>query len=160
MPFSEDLVAAYYCAIDPATPARVRGILLAALAYFVLPFDAVPDILAGIGFADDMTVLAAAIAAVSAHILPAPQGTAARMPSTSRRPPPAADACAIACRRPCRRKIPAGGRTRHRIAASLRDERITARRPAGVTIFSSIFWAFSALAERLGIRLQCLGFTK
>jgi uncharacterized membrane protein YkvA (DUF1232 family) len=36
MPFVEDLVAAYYCALDPATPMRVRGILLAALAYFIL----------------------------------------------------------------------------------------------------------------------------
>jgi uncharacterized membrane protein YkvA (DUF1232 family) len=70
VPFSEDLVAAYYCALDPATPHRVRGILLAALAYFVLPFDAVPDILAGIGFADDVTILVAAISAVGAHIAP------------------------------------------------------------------------------------------
>jgi uncharacterized membrane protein YkvA (DUF1232 family) len=70
VPFSEDLVAAYYCALDPATPHRVRGILLAALAYFVLPFDTVPDILAGIGFADDVTILLAAISAVGAHIAP------------------------------------------------------------------------------------------
>ncbi|HET7714505.1 MAG TPA: YkvA family protein [Bauldia sp.] len=70
IPFSEDLVAAYYCALDPQTPHRVRGILLAALAYFVLPFDAVPDILAGAGFADDVTILVAAISAVRAHIAP------------------------------------------------------------------------------------------
>lgn len=70
VPFAEDLVSAYYCALDPATPHRVRGVLLAALAYFVLPFDGVPDILAGLGFADDMTVLVAAISAVSAHIRP------------------------------------------------------------------------------------------
>lgn len=70
IPFSEDLVAAYYCALDPQTPHRVRGILLAALAYFVLPFDTVPDILAGIGFADDVTILAAAISSVAAHITP------------------------------------------------------------------------------------------
>jgi uncharacterized membrane protein YkvA (DUF1232 family) len=70
VPFSEDLVAAYYCALDPATPHRVRGVLLAALAYFVLPFDAVPDIIAGAGFADDVTILVAAISAVRAHIAP------------------------------------------------------------------------------------------
>src|ERR1051326_5699983 len=35
LPFVEDLVAAYYCALDPATPMRVRGVLLAALAYFI-----------------------------------------------------------------------------------------------------------------------------
>src|SRR5262245_53110926 len=37
VPFVEDLVAAYYCALDPATPMRVRGMLLAAIAYFILP---------------------------------------------------------------------------------------------------------------------------
>ncbi len=42
VPFVEDVVAAYYCALDPATPMRVRGMLLAALAYFILPFDPSP----------------------------------------------------------------------------------------------------------------------
>jgi uncharacterized membrane protein YkvA (DUF1232 family) len=70
IPFADDLVAAYYCALDPATPHRVRVVLLGALAYFVLPFDAVPDLLAGIGFSDDITVLAATIALVRAHITP------------------------------------------------------------------------------------------
>ncbi|PTM96359.1 YkvA family protein [Mycoplana dimorpha] len=68
VPFSRDLVAAYYCALDPTTPTRVRGILLAALAYFVLPFDAVPDMLVGIGFTDDIAVLTAAFAAIRGHI--------------------------------------------------------------------------------------------
>lgn len=68
IPFAEDLVAAYYCALDPAVPARVRGILLAALAYFILPFDAVPDIIAGLGFTDDATILLATIGLVRAHI--------------------------------------------------------------------------------------------
>lgn len=68
IPFAEDLVAAYYCALDPATPHRVRAVLLGALAYFVLPFDAVPDFLVGFGFSDDITVLVATIALVRAHI--------------------------------------------------------------------------------------------
>jgi len=36
LPFVEDVVAGYYCALDPATPMRVRGMLLAAIAYFIL----------------------------------------------------------------------------------------------------------------------------
>lgn len=68
IPFMEDLVASYYCALDPETPLKVRGTLLAALAYFVLPLDAVPDFILGIGFGDDATVLAAAIALVRSHI--------------------------------------------------------------------------------------------
>lgn len=70
LPFARDVVAGFYCALDPATPRRVRAILLGALAYFVLPFDAVPDILALVGFSDDIAVLAAAIAAVRAHLKP------------------------------------------------------------------------------------------
>lgn len=68
IPFMEDVVAAYYCAMDPKTPARVRGVLIAALAYFVLPLDVIPDALLGIGFTDDAGVLTAAIAMVAAHI--------------------------------------------------------------------------------------------
>lgn len=71
VPFMEDVVASYYCALDPRTPTRVRGILLAALAYFVLPLDGVPDFLAFVGFSDDIAVLTAALAAIRAHITPA-----------------------------------------------------------------------------------------
>ncbi len=78
VPFSEDVVAAYFCAFDPATPTRVRAVLLAALAYFVLPFDAVPDFLAGIGFADDITILLAAITTVGSNIRPAHREAARR----------------------------------------------------------------------------------
>ncbi len=68
IPFAEDLAAAYYCAVDPTTPTRVKGILFAALAYFVMPFDAIPDFIAGLGFTDDAAVLAMAIGIVSRHI--------------------------------------------------------------------------------------------
>jgi uncharacterized membrane protein YkvA (DUF1232 family) len=68
IPFAEDLAAAYFCAVDPATPARVKGVLIAALAYFVLPFDAIPDFIAGFGFTDDAAVLAMAIRLVSGNL--------------------------------------------------------------------------------------------
>jgi uncharacterized membrane protein YkvA (DUF1232 family) len=71
IPFMEELVAAYYCALDRKTPLRAKGILLAALAYFVLPTDAIPDFIFGLGFTDDIAVLTAAIATVRAHITPA-----------------------------------------------------------------------------------------
>jgi uncharacterized membrane protein YkvA (DUF1232 family) len=70
IPFAEDLVAAYYCALDSETPTYVRAVLLGAIAYFVLPADVVPDILAGLGFTDDASVLAAALAAVGRHLRP------------------------------------------------------------------------------------------
>jgi uncharacterized membrane protein YkvA (DUF1232 family) len=68
IPFAEDAAAAYFCATDPATPAKVKATLFAALAYFVLPFDAVPDFIAGIGFTDDAAVLALAISMVAGNI--------------------------------------------------------------------------------------------
>ena len=78
IPFVEDLVAAYYCAMDPATPIRVRGMLLAALAYFILPIDLIPDMIGGLGFADDMALLTAVIGMVSSHITPTHRAAAAR----------------------------------------------------------------------------------
>jgi uncharacterized membrane protein YkvA (DUF1232 family) len=70
LPFAEDLLTAYYCAFDRATPLSVKAALVAALAYFVLPYDLVPDMLPLIGFADDAAVLAAAIRMVAVHIRP------------------------------------------------------------------------------------------
>ena len=68
IPFSEDIAAAYFCATDKNTPLKVRGTLLAALAYFILPMDMVPDILAAIGFTDDLAVFTAAMTMVSTHV--------------------------------------------------------------------------------------------
>lgn len=64
LPFAEDVVAAAYCATDPATPSRVKLLVLGGLAYFVMPFDGIPDILPFIGFSDDAAVIAAVIAAI------------------------------------------------------------------------------------------------
>lgn len=68
IPFAEELAAAWFCATDAATPLRAKGILLAALAYFVAPVDVIPDFLAGLGFTDDAAVLALALGAVSRHM--------------------------------------------------------------------------------------------
>ena len=68
IPFAEVAVAAYYCAFDPKTPLKAKGILLAALAYFIMPIDLVPDFIAGLGFTDDMTVLIAAVSLISSHM--------------------------------------------------------------------------------------------
>jgi uncharacterized membrane protein YkvA (DUF1232 family) len=66
--FADQLVAAWYCAKDPATPMHVRAVLLGALAYFLLPADAIPDLVAGIGFTDDATVLATVIGTFARHV--------------------------------------------------------------------------------------------
>ncbi|MDP1913118.1 YkvA family protein [Brevundimonas sp.] len=68
IPFARQVVSVWYSARDPETPTAAKGIMLGALAYFVLPFDAIPDIFAGIGFTDDAAVIAALIATLGANI--------------------------------------------------------------------------------------------
>jgi uncharacterized membrane protein YkvA (DUF1232 family) len=70
IPFASDALAVWWCARDPATPAAAKGMMFAALAYFVLPTDAIPDFLVGIGFTDDAAVFAALLAVVGKNIKP------------------------------------------------------------------------------------------
>ena len=70
LPFVEDLLAAYYCAFDRQTPRHVQAALLGALAYFILPFDFMPDLMPVLGFTDDAAVLATALRMVASNIKP------------------------------------------------------------------------------------------
>jgi uncharacterized membrane protein YkvA (DUF1232 family) len=77
VPFLEDAVAGYFCAIDPAAPAKVKASILAALAYFVVPTDLVPDFIAGLGYSDDAAVLYGVLKVVQHHITKAHKARAA-----------------------------------------------------------------------------------
>lgn len=68
VPFTDRAIAAYYAATDPATPFRVKGILFAALAYFIMPADLIPDVLVGVGFVDDATVLLTVLQSLAPYI--------------------------------------------------------------------------------------------
>lgn len=68
IPFADQLLSVYFAARDPETPTTAKGIMVGALAYFVLPTDAIPDIFAGIGFTDDAAVIAALLATLGAHV--------------------------------------------------------------------------------------------
>ena len=68
LPFAHHVAAAYFCAMDPKVPFRVRGTLLAALAYFIMPLDFIPDLLAFVGMTDDIAVLTTAFGVISAHL--------------------------------------------------------------------------------------------
>jgi uncharacterized membrane protein YkvA (DUF1232 family) len=78
LPFAEDLLTAYYCAFDRETPREVQAALIGALAYFVLPFDIIPDMLPVLGYTDDAAVLATAIRLVAKHIRPEHRAAARR----------------------------------------------------------------------------------
>jgi uncharacterized membrane protein YkvA (DUF1232 family) len=79
LPFVEDLVAAYYCALDPATPMRVRGILLAALVFLIFRWRYRPLtwLWRGLAFTDDAAVLTA-LFGLTSHIKPVHRAAAAR----------------------------------------------------------------------------------
>ncbi|HEX4080018.1 MAG TPA: YkvA family protein [Rhizomicrobium sp.] len=68
IPFAEDLAAAYFCVIDPATPGRVRGVLLVALAWFVVPAAVMPEFVAVLGFTNEIAVTAIAVRMVRKHL--------------------------------------------------------------------------------------------
>lgn len=68
IPFADRLVSIYYAARDPETPLAAKGVMMGALAYFVLPTDAIPDILAGVGFTDDAAVITALLATLGANV--------------------------------------------------------------------------------------------
>ncbi|NHC33527.1 YkvA family protein [Scytonema millei] len=68
VPFTKDAVAMYFCMLDPKTPAYAKAVIASALTYFLSPMDAIPDVMAGIGFTDDASVIATALATVGIHI--------------------------------------------------------------------------------------------
>ena len=68
LPFTEDLLAGYYCAFDKRTPRHVQVALLGAIAYFILPFDFIPDMMPVLGFTDDAAILATVIRLVAGNI--------------------------------------------------------------------------------------------
>lgn len=70
VPFAKDALAAYYVARDPETPWRTKGVIYGALAYFVLPTDAIPDVIAGLGFTDDAAVLMTLMTVLGTAIKP------------------------------------------------------------------------------------------
>jgi uncharacterized membrane protein YkvA (DUF1232 family) len=64
----ESALKLYFAARDGDTPLWAKAVILSALGYFVSPIDAILDVTPGIGYADDLGVLAAAIATVAVHI--------------------------------------------------------------------------------------------
>jgi uncharacterized membrane protein YkvA (DUF1232 family) len=70
VPFVSEALAVWYCARDEETPVAAKGMMFAALAYFVLPTDAIPDFIAGVGYTDDAAVFLAVLGLVGRHVKP------------------------------------------------------------------------------------------
>lgn len=70
VPFASEALAVWFCARDDETPVAAKGMMLAALAYFVMPVDAIPDVIAGIGYTDDAAVFMAMLSIVGKNLKP------------------------------------------------------------------------------------------
>ncbi len=68
IPFAEEAVTAYCCAVDAKTPKHVKAAMIAALAYFITPIDAIPAFLLAFGYTDDAVVFWAMWRTMAAHI--------------------------------------------------------------------------------------------
>jgi uncharacterized membrane protein YkvA (DUF1232 family) len=70
VPFAAEALSVWYCARDEETPAAAKGMMLAALAYFVVPTDAIPDFIAVLGYTDDAAVFATLMGVVGKNLKP------------------------------------------------------------------------------------------
>ncbi|HEY9640674.1 MAG TPA: YkvA family protein [Coleofasciculaceae cyanobacterium] len=66
----EKALILFYAAQRPETPLWAKTIIYSALAYLVLPTDAIPDFIPFTGYADDLATLATALGAVAMSITP------------------------------------------------------------------------------------------
>ncbi|KPV39217.1 hypothetical protein AN478_13175 [Thiohalorhabdus denitrificans] len=66
----EKVLFLYYTLDEPELPAWARSVIYGALGYFLAPWDAAPDFIPGVGYADDLGVLTAALATVAVHVTP------------------------------------------------------------------------------------------
>lgn len=58
----------HYAALRPDTPTWARVTAYGALGYFILPFDAIPDWILGVGLTDDLGALTLAVVTISQYI--------------------------------------------------------------------------------------------
>lgn len=78
VPFAKEALSVWYCAKDDETPIAAKGMMLAALAYFVLPVDAIPDVIVGLGYTDDAAVFTALMAVIGRNLKPRHKAAAKR----------------------------------------------------------------------------------
>jgi len=64
----EKVLWLYYASRRPDVPRWARVTIYSALAYFILPLDAIPDLLPGIGYGDDLGAITAALLTVAAYV--------------------------------------------------------------------------------------------
>lgn len=74
----EKALLLYLVMRDAGTPTWAKTAIVGALGYFIAPIDAIPDLIPGVGYGDDLGVLVLALGAVASSITPAMRRAAAR----------------------------------------------------------------------------------
>ena len=70
LPFVRDLRALYRYMLDSDVAWIRKSVAVGALAYFIMPLDAIPDLAPVVGYLDDAGVVTAAVAYLSSEIEP------------------------------------------------------------------------------------------
>ncbi|MDL2267721.1 DUF1232 domain-containing protein [Desulfovibrio sp. OttesenSCG-928-G15] len=60
----------YHVLLSPDTPWLVKAGIIVVLGYFICPIDVIPDFIPVVGYADDLALVAAEVAALHSHITP------------------------------------------------------------------------------------------
>ncbi|MBP1995856.1 YkvA family protein [Paenibacillus eucommiae] len=58
----------YYVLQSSNVPLKAKAVIIGALGYFIAPIDAIPDIMVGIGYADDFSILLGALVSVAMYV--------------------------------------------------------------------------------------------
>ena len=66
----EKALILFYTMQKPQVPVWAKMVVISALGYFICPFDAIPDFIPGVGYADDLAVLVAALATIFKYVTP------------------------------------------------------------------------------------------
>lgn len=64
----EKALLLYYALQNPTTPGWAKAVITGALGYFIWPVDVLPDVMPGMGFTDDLAIIAVALATVALNI--------------------------------------------------------------------------------------------
>ena len=52
---------------NPATPTKMKALIIGAIGYILLPLDLIPDVMPAVGYTDDLASAAGVVAAVAAY---------------------------------------------------------------------------------------------
>lgn len=58
----------YYAMCRPDCPIYIKGVIVAALGYFILPIDLIPDFIPVVGFSDDLAAIGVALVTANAYV--------------------------------------------------------------------------------------------